>query len=316
MRQSYFHDFFNYAGLHRSVWLYSTPPARVDDVTVVTGLSTATTGSVDYRVEAAATPADTDVQRGAARCRRAARWRRATGAQGVLTVPDVHPVAPGDGYLYDLEVAAGRRPTAVVDRYAAGRRHPHRRGPRHRVPHQRRAVLLHRLRQARGPPVRGKGHDDVLLVHDFELMDWIGANSFRTSHYPYAEEVSTTPTAHGIVVIDETAAVGQNMRHGRGHLRRPRLHRPSRRRRSTTSAARCTPRPSASSSRGTGTTPASCCGASPNEPESRHRRRSRTYFEPLFALTRELDPTRPVGFVNVMLAPHGQGPGRASSPTS
>ena len=33
---------------------------------------------------------------------------------------------------------------------------------------------------------------------------------------------------------------------------------------------------------------------------------ARDYFEPLFTLTRELDPSRPVGFVNVMLAPHGK----------
>ena len=56
--------------------------------------------------------------------------------------------------------------------------------------------------------MRGKGHDDALMVHDFELMDWIGANSFRTSHYPYAEEVLDYADRHGIVVIDETAAVG------------------------------------------------------------------------------------------------------------
>ena len=24
---------------------------------------------------------------------------------------------------------------------------------------------------------------------DFELIKWIGANSFRTSHYPYADEI-------------------------------------------------------------------------------------------------------------------------------
>ena len=33
-RQRYFHDFFNYAGLHRSVWLYATPRSHVRDVTV------------------------------------------------------------------------------------------------------------------------------------------------------------------------------------------------------------------------------------------------------------------------------------------
>ena len=59
--------------------------------------------------------------------------------------------------------------------------------------------------------VRGKGHDDAYLVHDFELLDWIGANSFRTSHYPYAEEVYDYADRKGIVVIDEVAAVGQNM---------------------------------------------------------------------------------------------------------
>ena len=59
--------------------------------------------------------------------------------------------------------------------------------------------------------MRGKGHDDAFMVHDFALIDWIGANSFRTSHYPYAEEVLDYADRHGIVMIDETAAVGINM---------------------------------------------------------------------------------------------------------
>ena len=36
-RQRQYHDFFNYAGLHRSVWLYTTPPAHIADLTVVDG---------------------------------------------------------------------------------------------------------------------------------------------------------------------------------------------------------------------------------------------------------------------------------------
>ena len=50
--QRYWHDFYNYAGLHRTVWLACTPAARIEDVTVVTGLD-GTTGTVDYRVDAA-----------------------------------------------------------------------------------------------------------------------------------------------------------------------------------------------------------------------------------------------------------------------
>ena len=37
-RQRYFHDFFNYAGLHRSVWLSATPRRHIEDITVITGL--------------------------------------------------------------------------------------------------------------------------------------------------------------------------------------------------------------------------------------------------------------------------------------
>src|SRR3954447_26709517 len=44
-RQAYFHDFFNYAGLHRSVWLSTTPVAHVRDITLVTGLD-GSTGTV------------------------------------------------------------------------------------------------------------------------------------------------------------------------------------------------------------------------------------------------------------------------------
>src|SRR3954453_7672465 len=49
--QIYWHDFFNFAGLHRSVWLVATPQARFEDVTVVTGLAGAA-GTVDYTTEA------------------------------------------------------------------------------------------------------------------------------------------------------------------------------------------------------------------------------------------------------------------------
>ncbi len=73
------------------------------------------------------------------------------GAAGSLEVPDVHLWAPGDGYLYDLEVQLRRRRRVSFDSYPPERRRPHRRGPRNRVPDQRRTVLLQGLRHARGP---------------------------------------------------------------------------------------------------------------------------------------------------------------------
>lgn len=48
----------------------------------------------------------------------------------------------------------------------------------------------------------------MLNVKDFNLIRWIGANSFRTSHYPYSEEIMDLADSQGIVVVDECPAVG------------------------------------------------------------------------------------------------------------
>jgi beta-glucuronidase len=56
----------------------------------------------------------------------------------------------------------------------------------------------------------GRGLDQCLNVKDVNLIHWLHANSFRTSHYPYAEEMYELCDREGIVVIDETPAVGIN----------------------------------------------------------------------------------------------------------
>lgn len=56
--------------------------------------------------------------------------------------------------------------------------------------------------------IRGKGVDYALIVKDFSLLKWLGANSFRTSHYPYAEEIMDMADKEGIMIIDESPAVG------------------------------------------------------------------------------------------------------------
>ncbi len=45
-------------------------------------------------------------------------------------------------------------------------------------------------------------------MKDLNLLLWLGANSIRTSHYPYSEEQMQLCDKYGIVVIDETPAVG------------------------------------------------------------------------------------------------------------
>jgi hypothetical protein len=56
-------------------------------------------------------------------------------------------------------------------------------------------------------PINGRGLNVPLLVRDHELLRWVGANSYRTSHYPYSEEAMMLADRLGILVIDETPAV-------------------------------------------------------------------------------------------------------------
>ena len=53
----------------------------------------------------------------------------------------------------------------------------------------------------------GKGLNLPLMVQDYQLMRWAGALSYRTSHYPYAEEDLRMADRQGFLVIDETPAV-------------------------------------------------------------------------------------------------------------
>jgi beta-glucuronidase len=58
----------------------------------------------------------------------------------------------------------------------------------------------------------GKGLFLPLIVKDFQILKWINANSFRTSHYPYAEEILQYADRKGILIIDEVPAVSIDTR--------------------------------------------------------------------------------------------------------
>lgn len=57
-------------------------------------------------------------------------------------------------------------------------------------------------------PVIGKGYNGAVTVLDHNIMKWMGANSYRTSHYPYSEEDLRLADEEGLLVIDEVPGVG------------------------------------------------------------------------------------------------------------
>ncbi|KAJ4432181.1 hypothetical protein ANN_20797 [Periplaneta americana] len=55
--------------------------------------------------------------------------------------------------------------------------------------------------------IRGKGLDFPLIARDYNLIKWLGANAYRTSHYPYAEEIMDFADREGIMIIDECPGI-------------------------------------------------------------------------------------------------------------
>ena len=296
-RQRQYHDFFNYAGLHRSVWLYETPMLHIADLTVVTDLDgdlgiVRCLGRIEGPGSAAVHVELRDADGGLV--------ATAEGLDAELKVPKAHRWEPGAGCLYELRLNLVDEESTIVDQYSipVGIRTVRVDGTRFLIndtPFHFKGFGKHEDLN-----VNGRGHDVPAMVHDFALLGWIGANSFRTSHYPYAEEVLDLADRLGIVVIDETAAVGLNLGVGGGFF----LGGP----RATYSEETI----------GTATQavhqlaieelitrdknhPCVVLWSLANEPES-HTDEARAYFTPLFATARAADPTRPVGFVNMMFA--------------
>ncbi|CAK5096610.1 unnamed protein product [Meloidogyne enterolobii] len=56
--------------------------------------------------------------------------------------------------------------------------------------------------------VHGRGFDRSVMIKDLNIFEWLNANCYRTSHYPYSEERAYEADRRGIVVITEVSAVG------------------------------------------------------------------------------------------------------------
>lgn len=294
-KQIYNHDFFNYAGIARSVWFYSVPEVYINDITVTTEIQEkGKRGIVNFAVT-------TNKESNFPRVRislfdeEANRVSEASELQGTLEVDAPTLWQPGAAYLYRLcaELLPGNGEEEPLDIYeiSVGIRSVAVQGNQFLINNE--PFYFTGFGKHEDTAIRGKGYDPAYMIHDFNLMKWMGANSFRTSHYPYAEEVLDYADRHGIVVIDEVAAVGLNPNLG-GDGDAVKAYSPDTISNETQATHAQAIRELVHRDKNHASVVMWCIA---NEPAA-HEEGAREYFEPLVELTRELDPTRPLTFTN------------------
>lgn len=192
-------DFYNYSGIMRPVCLYTTPRQYIEDITVYGRMDGSFSWETVCRGDGEVTVKVLDPS--------GKEVFSAGGRTGTGQLDSVSLWAPEHPAMYRLEVtlkgtdgewdcyeeAFGFREVEIRDCHLCLNGKP---------------VYLKGFGKHEDTPVRGRGFDMAYNVKDIALLKWIGANSFRTSHYPYCEEMLRLCDREGILVIDEAPAVG------------------------------------------------------------------------------------------------------------
>lgn len=277
-------DFFPYAGIHRSVHLCAEGPRGLRAAKIE---ASAADGEGLLRIEARTDGADEIAATIGEGDEQVKARRRADGGKTELSLrlPSPRLWDVGNGALYPVVVEAivGG---AVVDRYET--RVGFRSiavGPKGLTLNGR-PVTLRGFGKHEEGPLRGRATDPAQIVKDFALMDWCGANSFRTSHYPYSEEWLDAADEAGVLVISELFSVNLDFRRTDA---------------STLAAHRAALEAQIARD---GARPSVIAWSLANEPgylgeEEARRPAARNYWRELYAAARALDPTRPLTHAHV-----------------
>ncbi|HEV7503232.1 MAG TPA: glycoside hydrolase family 2 TIM barrel-domain containing protein, partial [Vicinamibacteria bacterium] len=200
-------DFFPYAGLHRAVTLVAVPLAAIEDVTVRTTLE-GDGAAVSVKVAQTGSGGRAQVRlRGDGADVPGALTFTGHEGEAVLRLPKARRWSPQDPFLYDLTVSLLGPGGTEVDRYSleVGVRTIEVKGAQ--ILLNGKAVFLKGFGRHEDFAVSGRGENLPVMIRDHALMKWAGANSYRTSHYPYAEEQMRLADRQGFLVIDEIPAV-------------------------------------------------------------------------------------------------------------
>lgn len=201
MSKPYF-DFFNYAGLQRSVYLLALPGESIVDF------------DLDYAIHGKNAEVSYQIRTNGEHAVQLALFdakghcvAQKDGKEGVLYVENARLWQVRNAYLYRLRIRI-MDGEELIDEYEQeiGIRTVKVEGTDILINGE--PVYLKGFGKHEDSDIVGRGFSIGIMKRDFELMKWIGANSFRTSHYPYSEEIYQMADREGFLIIDEVPAVG------------------------------------------------------------------------------------------------------------
>ncbi|WP_242004888.1 beta-glucuronidase [Brachyspira pilosicoli] len=195
-------DFFNYAGLNRPVKITVTNKEYIHDIDILSDVN-GSDGIVNYEVHTTGENKvyiRIDDEKGN-------EVASAEGKSGKIVIKNAKLWNPKAAYLYNFtaEIKNGEQ---LIDEYSLnfGIRTVKVEGSKILI--NGKPFYFTGFGKHEDSEIAGRGYNSPVIKRDFELIKWIGANSFRTSHYPYSEEIMQMADKEGILVIDEVAAVG------------------------------------------------------------------------------------------------------------
>lgn len=195
-------DFFNYSGIQRSVYLLRIPQESIIDYDTEIELS-GKDAEIRYRVE---TDGENEVI-AEIFTKDGKKAGERTGKEGTIRIQDARLWDIDDPYLYSV-VFRIVKDGHDIDKYPAKLGVRTVRISGNRILLNGKEIYLKGYGKHEDFEVIGRTFNPSLAVRDFELMKWTGANCFRTSHYPYAEEWYQLADEYGFLIIDEVPAVG------------------------------------------------------------------------------------------------------------
>lgn len=191
-------DFFNYAGIHRPVKLWIKPIEYIDDVIITYDINgkdakvnfDIKTNSENKNIKVTILDEDNNV----------------VSTDGLIK--NVRLWQPLNAYLYKAHIELLDKNSNLLDEYTEefGIRTVEVKDNKFLI--NGKPFYFKGFGRHEDTYLHGRGLDEVANISDMNRMKWLGANSFRTSHYPYSEEMMRLADRMGFVVIDETTAVG------------------------------------------------------------------------------------------------------------